>query len=135
MTAGSLPFKILLVEDNQLNQKFAVAVLHKLGCKVDVAENGRVGLEMFKQNKYDLILMDIQMPEMNGIEATIAIRQIEALEGKGRHIPIIAVTAFALEQDRKNCADAGMDDFLAKPYKPHEIEEKLRSVAQRFGLL
>jgi CheY-like chemotaxis protein len=129
------PLKILLVEDNELNQKFALAVLRKLGYQIDLAENGLVGLEKFKSNKYDIILMDIQMPEMNGIEATKAIRQIEALEGGRNHIPIIAVTAFALEQDRKNCSDAGMDEFLAKPYKPHELEQKIHAVAQRFGIL
>jgi len=128
------PLNILLVEDNELNQKFAIAVVRKIGHQIDVAENGLVGLNKFKDKKYDLILMDIQMPDMNGIEATKAIRQLEALEQKGSHIPIIAVTAFALEQDRKNCTEAGMDDFLAKPYKPHELEQKIDEVAQRFGL-
>ncbi|HMM10886.1 MAG TPA: response regulator [Bacteroidales bacterium] len=127
-------FNILLVEDNELNQKFALAVLRKLGYQIDVAENGLVGLEKFKSKKYDIILMDIQMPEMNGIEATMAIRQIEALEGANKHIPIIAVTAFALEQDRKNCTEAGMDDFLAKPYKPQELEQKILDVSRRFGI-
>ncbi len=125
---------ILLVEDNELNHKFALAVVRKLGHQIDLAENGLAGLNKFKEKKYDLILMDIQMPEMNGIEATKVIRQIEALEQNVSHIPIIAVTAFALEQDRKNCAEAGMDDFLAKPYKPHELEQKIDAVAQRFGL-
>lgn len=124
---------VLLVEDNELNQKFAVAVLRKLGHQIDVAENGLIALEKIKGKNYDIILMDIQMPEMNGIEATRAIRQLEALEG-GKHVPIVAVTAFALEQDRKNCADAGMDDFLAKPYKPHELEQKINDVIARFGI-
>jgi CheY-like chemotaxis protein len=125
---------ILLVEDNELNQKFAIAVIRKLGHQVDLAENGLICLEKFKEKKYDIILMDIQMPEMNGIEATKAIRQIEALEAEGKHIPIIAVTAFALEQDRKNCAEAGMDDFLAKPFKPFELEQKINLIAQRFNI-
>lgn len=124
---------ILLVEDNELNQKFAIAVLRKLGHRIDVADNGLIALDKIKANQYDLILMDIQMPEMNGIEATRAIRQLEALEGD-KHIPIIAVTAFALDQDRKNCGDAGMDDFLAKPYKPHELEQKIKEVIVRFGI-
>ncbi len=135
MLDNKTTLNILLVEDNELNQKFALAVLRKLGHNIDVAENGLVGLEKFKSRKYDVILMDIQMPEMNGIEATRAIRQLEALEGGGNHIPIIAVTAFALEQDRKNCTDAGMDDFLAKPYKPFELEQKIQDVALRFGLI
>jgi len=120
--------RVLLVEDNELNQKFASAVVRKLGHLIDVAENGLVGVNKFKSNTYDLILMDIQMPEMNGIEATKAIRQLEQLEGNINRIPIIAVTAFAMEQDKKNCMEAGMDEFLPKPYKPHEMEQKINAV-------
>lgn len=122
---------ILLVEDNELNQKFASAVVRKMGHQLTIAANGALGLEAFKSTKFDLILMDIQMPVMNGIEATIAIRQLEALEAKTNHIPIIAVTAFAMDQDKKNCMDAGMDAFLAKPYKPFELEEKIREVMNK----
>ena len=117
--------RILLVEDNELNQKFAIAVVRKLGHLLDIAQNGKIGIDFYQKNSYDLILMDIQMPEMNGIEATLAIRKLEAEEGKGAHIPIIAVTAFAMEQDKRNCMEAGMDDFLAKPYKPFELEQKI----------
>lgn len=117
--------RILLVEDNELNQKFAIAVVRKLGHLLDIAQNGKIGVDFYQKNSYDLILMDIQMPEMNGIEATLAIRKLEAEEGKGAHIPIIAVTAFAMEQDKRNCMEAGMDDFLAKPYKPFELEQKI----------
>ncbi len=116
--------KVLLVEDNELNQKFAIAVVKRLGHEVDVAENGRIGLECYLNKGYDLILMDIQMPEMNGIEATIAIRKHEKLSGRKR-TPIIAITAFVMEHDRKNCIEAGMDEFLAKPYKPQELESKI----------
>ena len=122
---------ILLVEDNELNQKFASAVVRKMGHQLTIAANGALGLEAFKSTKFDLILMDIQMPVMNGIEATIAIRQLEALEAKTNHIPIIAVTAFAMDQDKKNCMDAGMDAFLANPYKPFELEEKIREVMNK----
>lgn len=118
--------KVLLVEDNELNQKFAMAVIRKLGYEVDVAENGRVGLDKYLSQTYDLILMDIQMPEMNGIEAAKAIRKHEAQYGDGKHIPIIAITAFVMEHDRKNCIEAGMDEFLAKPYKPLELQQKIR---------
>lgn len=117
--------RILLVEDNELNQKFAIAVVRKLGHLLDIAPNGKIGVDFYQNKSYDLILMDIQMPEMNGIEATLAIRKLEAEEGKGAHIPIIAVTAFAMEQDKRNCMEAGMDDFLAKPYKPFELEQKI----------
>ncbi len=99
--------RILLVEDNELNQKFAIAVVRKLGHLLDIAPNGRIGVDFYQNKSYDLILMDIQMPEMNGIEATLAIRKLEAEEGKGAHIPIIAVTAFAMEQDKRNCMEAG----------------------------
>jgi len=118
--------KILLVEDNELNQKFALAVLKRLGYVTDVAKNGLVALELIQANKYDLVLMDIQMPEMNGIEATLAIRKLEAANIIER-VPIIAVTAFAMEHDRRNCFDAGMDDFLSKPFKPAELELKIKA--------
>lgn len=125
MLSEKQTLRILLVEDNELNQKFATAVIRKIGHDVDIAANGLIGVNLFKSNKYDLILMDIQMPEMNGIEATKAIRQLEALEGKNTHIPIIAVTAFAMDHDKRNCMEAGMDEFLAKPYKPFELEQKI----------
>ena len=123
--------QILLVEDNELNQKFAVAVVKRLGHKIDIAANGLIGLNAYKSKDYDLILMDIQMPVMNGIEATKAIRQQEKDKGKGKHILIFVITAFAMEQDRKNCFDAGMDDFLAKPYKPTELEQKINELMNK----
>lgn len=119
-----MSLKILIVEDNELNQKFAIAVVTKLGHSFDLAINGKQGLEKYHSKSYDLILMDIQMPEMNGIECTIAIRNQEKITGA--HIPIIAVTAFAMEHDKKNCMDAGMDDFLTKPYKPTELEARIK---------
>jgi CheY-like chemotaxis protein len=119
-----MSLKILIVEDNELNQKFAIAVVTKLGHSIDIAVNGKQGLEKYLKNTYDLILMDIQMPEMNGIECTLEIRKIEKVTGA--HIPIIAVTAFAMEHDKKNCMDAGMDDFVTKPYKPIELEERIK---------
>jgi CheY-like chemotaxis protein len=130
MNHAQQTYKILLVEDNELNQKFAIAVIRKLGYEMDIASNGLIGVQLFKENTYDLILMDIQMPEMNGIEATQAIRQLEASEGSGKHVPIIAVTAFAMEQDKRNCMEAGMDDFIAKPYKPFELEQKIKQFFQ-----
>jgi two-component system, sensor histidine kinase and response regulator len=116
--------KTLLVEDNELNQKFAIAVLKRLGHEVDLAVNGKIGFELYQRKIFDLILMDIQMPEMNGIECTVAIRELE--KKTKNHIIIIAVTAFAMEHDKKNCFDAGMDDFLTKPYKPFELEDKIK---------
>lgn len=118
--------KILLVEDNLLNQKFAAAVVKKLGHQVVVAENGQIGLDLYLNEHFDLVLMDIQMPVMNGIEATKAIRKIEKEAGDDRHIPIIGITAYVIYHDRKNCLEAGMDEFMAKPYKPVQLEEKIR---------
>ncbi len=117
---GQRTLRILLVEDNMLNQKFAKVTLTKQGHFLDIAENGKVALEKFKLDTYDLILMDIQMPIMSGIEATKEIRRIE-LEKHIEPIKIIAVTAFALDNKREECMAAGMDNFLAKPFKPNQL--------------
>lgn len=118
------PLKILLFEDNELNQKFANAVIKRLGHTVDIANNGIVGIQKYQESEYDLILMDIQMPDMNGIEATRAIRKLE--ENTGKHIPIIAITAFALEHDKRNCFEAGMDEFLPKPFLLADLDNKIK---------
>ncbi len=115
------PLKVLLVEDNLLNQKFAYATLKRKGHKVDVAENGKIALEKFFSNSYDLILMDIQLPIMDGIEATIKIRDFEKANTERVPVKILAVTAFALDRDRENCIAAGMDGFLSKPFKPDQL--------------
>ncbi len=111
---------ILLVEDNVLNQKFASATLRRAGHTVDIAENGKIALHKLETLDYDLILMDVQMPVMDGIEATLNIREQERRDGKDP-LRIIAVTAYALDRDRENCLNAGMDDFLAKPFKPNDL--------------
>lgn len=118
---------ILLVEDNELNQKFAIAVIRRLGYTYELAENGQIGLNKFKEGNFDLILMDIQMPVLNGIEATLAIRQHEKDIQVPNPIPIIAVTAFAMDHDKRNCMEAGMNDFLTKPYKPKDLELKIKN--------
>ncbi len=112
---------ILLVEDNLLNQKFASATLRKEGYNIDIAKNGKIALEKYKNNYYDLILMDIQMPVMDGIEATKEIRAIEEKNNVNDRIKIIAITAYVMEKDRKMCLAAGMDEYLAKPFKPKEL--------------
>lgn len=117
---------ILLAEDNKVNQLFMIKLLEKKNLKVDVAENGRKVLEKLKQSSYDLILMDIQMPEMDGYDAALAIRKEEELTGN--HIAIIALTANATEEDRDKCLQTGMDDYLAKPVK----SEKLYNCLSRY---
>ncbi|MDD2962432.1 MAG: response regulator [Bacteroidales bacterium] len=116
-----LQLKILLAEDNPINQKVAVINLKKNGHSVDVAVNGIEALNMFRKKKYDLILMDVQMPEMDGIEATLKIREDE--KKLQSHIPIVAMTANTLESDRDVCFEAGMDDFITKPFKNEQLTE------------
>ncbi len=117
--------KILLAEDNLVNQKVASMVITRLGHSVDVAGNGLEALDKFKQNQYDLILMDIMMPEMDGLEATMAIREVERNDPSRKPIRIIALTANAMREDRERCMTAGMDDYLSKPFKPEDLEKVL----------
>lgn len=116
-------YHILLAEDNKTNQLLMRKILAKHGIQVQVAENGAIVLQRLASDRFDLILMDIQMPEMDGFEATTRIREKEA--GLGRHIPIIALTANALKEDRDRCLAAGMDDFLTKPIKSATLYECL----------
>jgi two-component system sensor histidine kinase/response regulator len=110
--------RVLLVEDNAVNQAVTVRVIEKLGYAVDLSANGRAALEAIGRAAYDLILMDCQMPEMDGYEATRAIR---ALPPPACDCPIVAMTAAAMAGDRDRCIDAGMDDYLAKPVQPQEL--------------
>jgi len=112
----SSAFRILLVEDTPVNRDVATGMLEILGHHVSAVENGRLGVEAAAQQPFDLILMDCQMPEMDGFAATAAIRQQEALTDSRRHVPIIALTANAMEGDHARCLAAGMDDYLSKPF-------------------
>ncbi|NTV09895.1 MAG: response regulator [Zoogloea sp.] len=118
--------RILLVDDNPVNQTVALRMLEKAGHTVAVASNGQEALDAYDKGRFDLILMDVQMPVMGGIEATQAIRAREArrswaAQGGWRPVPIVAMTAHAMQGDRERCLEAGMDDYVAKPIKPAEL--------------
>lgn len=111
---AALAARVLLVEDNPVNQEVASGMLRELGCHVDVAPNGLEAVRRIQSESYDLVFMDCQMPVMDGFEAT---RRIRTLPEAGRHMPIVAMTAHAMQSDRQKCLDAGMDDYLSKPVK------------------
>ena len=123
LSCSARPLRILLAEDNPVNQKVAVRLLEKQGHSVVLVSTGTEALESFADEDFDLILMDIQMPGMNGYDATRAIRVRE--RNNGRHIPIIALTAHAMQGDREICLDAGMDDYLSKPIQTSHLIETL----------
>lgn len=117
---GQTGVPVLLVEDNMVNRKLAVLILERVGCRVDVALDGAEGVEKYKSGHYAAIFMDCQMPVMDGYEATRAIRKLEA---GASHIPIIAVTANAMKGDKEKCLACGMDDYISKPLRPHDLQE------------
>jgi CheY-like chemotaxis protein len=114
---------VLLAEDNVVNQRVAVRLLEKLGCRVHTVVSGSEALAALAQTDYDLVLMDCQMPDMDGYVATTAIRAREAATGV--HIPIIAMTANAMQGDRDRCLQAGMDDYVSKLVKSEQLLEML----------
>jgi CheY-like chemotaxis protein len=129
VAAASAPtrkLRVLLAEDSVVNQKLAVALLERQGHTVTVATNGREALAATERQEFDLVLMDVQMPEMDGFEATQAIRMRE--HQTGRRLPIIAVTAHALKGDDTRCLAAGMDAYISKPIRAHELHEAIARV-------
>jgi CheY-like chemotaxis protein len=116
-TGGGL--RVLLADDSPVNQRLAVSLLQKRGHSVTVAPNGKEAVARYAEAAFDVVLMDVQMPEMGGFEATAAIRTIERT--KGRKTPIIGVTAHAMKGDRERCLAAGMDAYVSKPLRPQEL--------------
>jgi two-component system sensor histidine kinase/response regulator len=125
--AGSSP-AILVVEDNEVNQAVAVQMLRRRGYEPDVVTNGRDALDALERRRYAAVLMDCQMPTMDGYEATTELRRREQ---DGEHTPVIAMTAYAMRGDQDKCLDSGMDDYLAKPFGAHELDRILRRWAPR----
>lgn len=117
--------RILLAEDSPANQKLALGLLKKRGHQVVVANSGKEAYDAFLAQPFDLILMDVQMPEMDGFEATVAIRAAE----RDSHVPIIAMTAHAMKGDQERCLEAGMDGYIAKPIRAQTLLEAVSRVA------
>jgi CheY-like chemotaxis protein/HPt (histidine-containing phosphotransfer) domain-containing protein len=122
------PLRLLLAEDGVINQRVAVSLLEKRGHSVVVAGNGREALAVAQEQSFDVILMDVQMPEMDGFETTAALRRLEA--DTGRHTPIIAMTAHAMKGDRERCLKAGMDGYLSKPFVSTELYAAVESLGR-----
>lgn len=118
--------KILVVEDNPVNQKVVKILLEKSGYSYELAQDGLQACELYTQKNFDLILMDCQMPNLNGLEASEKIRSIEINQTRKR-CPIVAMTANAMKGDRERCLSAGMDDFLAKPFKGDDLYKIISS--------
>jgi hypothetical protein len=119
---GQVLMNVLLVEDYAINQKLAITLLERWGHHVEVAANGQIAVDMVAKQEFDVILMDMMMPVMDGLEAT---RRIRAMETR-RRTPIIAMTANAMESDRDSCLAAGMDDYISKPIKAQELQQMLQ---------
>ncbi|GAF82228.1 unnamed protein product, partial [marine sediment metagenome] len=123
-----LPLRILLAEDNAVNQKLALRLLERMGYRADVAGNGIEAIEALRRQPYDVVLMDVQMPEMDGLEATRRIRSLPSLSSPpqgGRQPRIIAMTASVMQEDRDACKAAGMDDYVSKPIRVKELVSAL----------
>jgi len=131
--AGRLPLRILLCDDNVINQKVALRLLQQMGYRADVAADGREALAALDRQPYDLIFMDLMMPEMDGLEATRAIRERQKQPGQFPNYKtpmiIVAMTASAMQGDREQCLEAGMDDYLSKPVRL----ENVRAIVERWG--
>ena len=128
---GGRRLRVLVAEDNAVNQQVAAGMLERAGHEAVVAANGREALALLEREAFDLVLMDVQMPELDGLETTAAIRERERVTGG--HLPIVAVTAHAMKGDAERCLAAGMDGYLAKPLQPRELEAAIASVVAPEG--
>jgi two-component system, sensor histidine kinase and response regulator len=120
---------VLLAEDNLVNQRLVVRLLEKSGHRVVVAGTGLEALQALEKGSFDLVLMDVQMPEMDGLEATAVIREKE--KSSGLHQPVVALTAHAMKGDREKCMAGGMDGYLSKPIRPQELDQLLEIYVAR----
>ena len=121
--------KILVVDDIEMNQQLAKHIMQSWGFTVDVAANGKEAVEKVEKNSYDLVLMDIQMPEMDGYEATRSIRKMDNAEK--RDVPIIAMTAHAMSGEAEKCKNAGMNDYISKPFDIKNLHSKIISALKQ----
>ena len=121
---------ILVAEDNAINQRVARFIIEKLGHNIEIADNGEIAVEKFKKNNYDIVFMDIQMPVMDGLEATQKIREIESNENIEKEIPIIAMTANTLKGDKEKFMNSGMNDYIGKPFKSSELSQLIFKILQ-----
>jgi two-component system, sensor histidine kinase and response regulator len=129
LQATAAKLRVLLVEDNPVNRHFARTILEQQGHAVVLAENGRAGLQRYEAEHFDVVLMDVQMPEMDGLEATAAIRRRESVTGE--HVPIVGVTAHAMKGDRERCLAGGMDGYVSKPIRPEALFTAMDAVVRR----
>lgn len=120
------PISVLLCEDNELNQNLAGRIIQNFGFDLDIANNGLEGIEMLERKKYDVVLMDIQMPVMDGYQATKHIREV-----MNSDIPVIALTAHSLAGEKDKSRDCGMNEYISKPFKPAALLEKIQSVIKK----
>jgi len=118
--------RVLLVEDNPINQMVAQKMLEKVGLKAVLANNGVEALKVLKEQSFDLVLMDCQMPEMDGFDATREIRNLDIRTLYDQHLPIVAMTANVMSGDRERCLEVGMDDYVGKPVQRDHLEAVLR---------
>ena len=117
--------RVLMAEDNYINQEVARGMFEQLGCLLEVVDNGRQAVELAMAERFDVVFMDCQMPEMDGYEATREIRRREGLRNHAPHVPIVALTAHALQGDREKCLAAGMDDYISKPLNLDQLQAVL----------